>query len=202
MTKTVRKTTYQITQVPVAPCDDTGSGAATDYVVHWWPGQPDKEPFGKVRLYSDLNVKVFFSGDHVQAAASYWMYGDQAGGVYEALTQAMKERTKRAHRRPTQRELNKMIGKLKSTLTLSRSQARRFIKSAEWRKRDGGGVEVKYEGKWLHLCRTDLKDDVRTWTSWASDSDAHHMDHYRRTVHYGARITDHSFYIVDAVSDG
>lgn len=145
-------------------------------------------------------------GDKTPTDGGY-LYSDQATALHEALTMALKEMRRRRNRKPTQKEVDEFVGDFASTLTLNRNAAERFIKSAKWRKRKGGGVEVRYNGKWLHLCRTDLKDDVRTWTSAIAGPGidpniVNHIDHYRKTVAYGARITDRAFFIVDAFSDG
>lgn len=98
-------------------------------------------------------------------------------------------------------------GFFRAALDLDCRNTAAFLESAEWRPRDGGGVEVMHDGKWKHLCRTDLKDDVRTWTSFAfgpdgKRPDVHHIDYYRSGLPYGARITDDAFFVVDAYSDG
>lgn len=84
---------------------------------------------------------------------------------------------------------------------LNADKTKKVLEKAESRKRKGGGVEIKYKRKWLHLCRTDLKDDIRTWTSWSSHGNISSVGFYNKNV-YGARITKDAFFVIDRFSDG
>lgn len=73
----------------------------------------------------------------------------------------------------------------------------------EWNIAGDNKVYFNYNGKYLHLCRTDFKDDIRTWvesttTNYFSDP----LGYFAINCRYGARITDESFYVIDAYSDG
>lgn len=63
-----------------------------------------------------------------------------------------------------------------------------------------GGIEVKFQGEWWTLARTDLKDDVCTTISGQT------LDQYRDSAIFGARLKRgvgrQYFAVVDAYSDG
>lgn len=69
-------------------------------------------------------------------------------------------------------------------------------------------VQILIDGQWLHLCRTDLKDDVCTYT-YIDRNLEENRDYYLNQIRYGARIRkgdiDESFPIfavIDSFSDG
>lgn len=59
--------------------------------------------------------------------------------------------------------------------------------------------QVMVHGKWLNLCRTDLKDDIRTYDciSFAPGASAK-----TPKIVYGARLTKCSLCLIDSWSDG
>lgn len=68
--------------------------------------------------------------------------------------------------------------------------------------------QVKIDGRWLDLCRTDLCDDVRTSGAIpimprppaGLENVAQVMEQYDRC--FGARVTDDAIFIIDSYSDG
>lgn len=96
-------------------------------------------------------------------------------------------------------------------IQLTTSQARSVLRRVKWRARTkrGGGIEIWYRRKWLHLCHTDLVDDVCTWTSThraeddlESCDDPRHVDFYRSRCVYGARVGSEFFAVVQTLTDG
>ena len=61
-------------------------------------------------------------------------------------------------------------------------------------------TSIKFKGRWLRLCRTDLKDDVRTYVVLEDEEDP--VSYYRERIQYGARVSKTSFAVVDSFSDG
>lgn len=60
----------------------------------------------------------------------------------------------------------------------------------------GPVIEILYKERWLHLARTDLKDDVCTGRP------GYTLDKFKQLVRYGARISDDTFAVIDSLSDG
>ena len=95
-------------------------------------------------------------------------------------------------------------------VTLSVNEGRRVLAKARMRwnnKKNGWNysrrAEVYYGGKWLNLARTDLVDDVCTFSG---DDDAKELDELRQKymghIRYGVRVVNGRFSAVDHVSDG
>ncbi len=89
---------------------------------------------------------------------------------------------------------------------LSPSQAKRFLRSCESRVAIREGLQfaqVLHAGEWLTLCRTDLKDDVKTHGRVEVDFElAGVVQRYANIAAYGARVDDSTFAVIDAFSDG
>jgi hypothetical protein len=181
---------------------ESSNGGDVDFIVSWYSDKSD--PTAAIRLYRDGCIKfIWLDQERIKLKIDGWFYSDEAKGIHTALGMALKEGQRRSRKPLSQAELDAFIGnKEENNLTLNRSETIKFFRCARWRKREGGGVEVEYEGKWLHLCRTDLHDDIRTWSSWASHADINSVEYYRQRIAYGARITDDAFFVVDALSDG
>lgn len=68
-------------------------------------------------------------------------------------------------------------------------------------------IEVDINNEWMHLCRTDLKDDVCTWRPDEIPKDLEQVRQlYLNNIKYGARIRQYGnsvvFAIIDSYSDG
>src|SRR5712671_3891512 len=98
--------------------------------------------------------------------------------------------------------MDEFIGGLIKTLTLNKIETEEILNNVKWREHGNGGVEILYNDKWLRLCRTDLIDIIKTWIQFSSHSDPNHINFYKNSVAFGARVTDHVFAIVDRYSDG
>lgn len=194
---------FTVTKLPASPIVTEADKKANDYVVSWC----NKVEQGKikVRVYKDgVGATVMFLGDDTQKPCQFWAYFDVIKGLHGALSAILDDKKAARSVPPTQDELDKFIGPtLVKTLTHNRDATIAFLQNAQWRKREGGGVEVQYNGKWLHLCRTDLKDDIRTCAIASSHGDVNSMAFYfSGAVAYGSRVTDDAFFIVDSFSDG
>ncbi len=63
---------------------------------------------------------------------------------------------------------------------------------------------ILHDGKWKHLCRTDLCDDVATGACQIKTAEqwrAHYLDLLGRRA-YGGRYNDARFSIIDCFTDG
>jgi len=58
------------------------------------------------------------------------------------------------------------------------------------------GEEIFYGAVWRKIARTDLMDDIRTWSSDCKAA------RYVGKATRGARITDTHFFVIDCYSDG
>jgi hypothetical protein len=72
----------------------------------------------------------------------------------------------------------------------------------EWRSR-----QVKIDGTWYDLCRTDLCDDIRTWglipLAPSPPAELANTAQVNSECHtYGARVTADTIYVIDSLSDG
>lgn len=91
---------------------------------------------------------------------------------------------------------------------LSINETRAFLANAQTRIGKMRGhqnfdqVQVAYQGEWLGLCRTDLKDDVCTGGASNVTDAAAEVERYITKIRYGARIRDFSFAVIDSYSDG
>lgn len=86
---------------------------------------------------------------------------------------------------------------------LDEKEAKKFFASAETRVVDGH-PQIKHDGVWKKLARTDLMDDIRTSISFTTDK-AYHNDpvgYYVKRCHFGIRFGKHAVYVIDAYSDG
>lgn len=183
---------YQVVKHPVD--DQLG---AYDFVVSWLARPND--PIAKVRLYQDSCVKFFWlDKKRIELKIDGWFYSDEARGIHEALGMALKEAKKRMRRRQSQADIDDMesVRRLKHAVTLNRDETIKLMRSMRWRKAQRGGLEVEYDGKWLSLCRTDLIDNVGTTRCGTT------FEQYRRSVAFGARITDDTFFVIDQLTDG
>lgn len=67
--------------------------------------------------------------------------------------------------------------------------------------------QILWDGRWLDLCRTDLKDDVATG-SYECSRVRQWREYYLKRIHYGVRIVPSRkgyvgrWSVVDALSDG
>jgi hypothetical protein len=81
-------------------------------------------------------------------------------------------------------------------------------RSRNWMVSDEGKVLVKSrdDGSWWHLCRTDLSDNVVTWTESTTDAEywSDPLGKFAKSFHYGARIdiNEKVIAVVDALTDG
>jgi hypothetical protein len=65
-----------------------------------------------------------------------------------------------------------------------------------------GRVQVLVHNQWLHLCRTDLKDDVCTFShEESSDLEAVRIKYLEKIV-LGVRISPTTFAVIDSYTDG
>ncbi len=82
-------------------------------------------------------------------------------------------------------------------MDISPEDGRAIMETAEYRK-VGDRIEILYNDKWLHLCRTDLQDDVCTWIIGKD------VGFYKRAIRHGVRIKNGNatFAVIDAFSDG
>ena len=63
--------------------------------------------------------------------------------------------------------------------------------------RVGHEVEIFYNGAWMILGRTDLKDNICTSHPFRAS-----MEYYKSLIRYGARVTKNGFFVIDSWSDG
>jgi hypothetical protein len=90
--------------------------------------------------------------------------------------------------------------------TLKDKPTRYYEHPAEY-KSDGSlwspawqSIQVCHDGRWYHVCRTDLTDNVTTWGAIPFGGDGKCQIRYERS--YGARVTDDTIYVIDSWSDG
>ncbi len=89
---------------------------------------------------------------------------------------------------------------VEATKELLMSSDLRFRQVPGW----GTKADIKIDDKWLHLCRTDLKDDIRTSSAEGESSVEEVRKKYLQKIRYGARICDeHGYFaVIDSYSDG
>jgi len=94
----------------------------------------------------------------------------------------------------------------KSSIDINKHDALNFLNNCEFRVIDGDErnfyrPQVLYEGEWKDLCRTDLRDDVRTIIV-----EKHFLEdpisYFKKRCHFGARIYPGGFAVIDSLSDG
>ena len=84
---------------------------------------------------------------------------------------------------------------------LDKDSTREFLRNCHFRKGKawfGSQWEVFYNGKWLGLSRTDLKDDVGI----GCPKDQYSIEGLMRLCAYGARVKENSFCVITRYSDG
>ena len=89
--------------------------------------------------------------------------------------------------------------------TIGAAEAKRIISKSKIRilnnGDDGRLVQIKYGGRWLDFGSTDLLDDVRTTTAWATDAYFKSPKKHHQCL-FGARITKRGFFTIDSGTDG
>ena len=65
----------------------------------------------------------------------------------------------------------------------------------------GAAVEILYNGDWVHLARTDQKDDVCTGHIMTQSLEDE-IKFYRDKARLGARVREGCFAVIDSYSDG
>ncbi len=138
-----------------------------------------------------------------------YIYSDAASLVSEALVLLMQEKedqqaaSKRAHdhwqRTCTDTVFHGWAVDLSPAATFEALQGVEARLGQE--DKYGRMPEIKYKGKWLVLGRTDLKDDVRTSGYLTSDKVRDYIDGLAAS-NYGARVSDETFSVVDAMTVG
>lgn len=188
------------------------------------------EPFDNKQHGKGIAYTVKFSATHDSRTAILWANHDgnmtlefiskpymgesEARAVHLAFVLAFKDLARKRAKDQRKFASDKVQKEWTEghNVDLSRRDTIKILKSCKWRKRKSGGVEINYKGEWWHLCRTDLIDDVCTWTSYAWDGEhkpfnVNHLNYYAKTVAFGARLKRHddrgdqTFAIIDAVSD-
>jgi len=99
-------------------------------------------------------------------------------------------------------------------ITLLPDAARAFMATAKYRlikRRDSGlmfkapftynELKIKYDGKWLSVCRTDLMDDVATG-DFETRTREERIAAYTAGIVYGVRVSDRCFKVIDSATDG
>ena len=78
------------------------------------------------------------------------------------------------------------------------------VSEARWEATEYGNCKLmaKIGDKWLHVCRTDLLDDVCTFGVAFNCKADEAVRIYAQRVRYGARVDGNRFAVVDSVSDG
>src|SRR5580765_1651853 len=181
------------------PFDIEGIGKGTAYRYRWGENSPIKV---SALHHTDGSFTIIHHKDKVQDEVKFWNYSDTIEGLRDCISQAIRDNDIKRREDVSQSSLDEFIGEASKTLTLNRDQARLTLTYCKWRQREEGGVEILYNSRWLHLCRTDLYLDIRTWTSRASHGNPDSLSFYIDTVAFGARITEDAFFIVDSLSDG
>ena len=87
-------------------------------------------------------------------------------------------------------------------VTLGVRDGKKILRAAHLRIK-GHRVQILYDYQWLDLCRTDLMDDVATFTH---EDVTHGIEPIRRyyltRIHYGVRIDKRSWRVIDSATDG
>jgi len=175
------------------------------YCVSWGKEPREDEPY--LSVWADGSMSAVWNARGMEERI--FLYDDQWRGMIAALEQAMSDKKADRERQAAQ-WLAANCDKRKHysyavDLSINEAKAALTIAPLRWNQ---GMAEVCHDGKWLHLCRTDLSDDV--CTSGGEDGlDLETLRRkYLRGIRFGARLNHEKrpgysrFAVVDAFSDG
>lgn len=182
------------------------------YYVTFYGGEPKQGEHGDpyIEVWADGSISANYPIPGIENRI--WLYDDQWVGVIEGVKRAMEDKKEEIRRKREQWFLEN--GDKKEhwgyEVTWSINDARKLLSSApmRWGKEDywkHRTAEVQIDGKWLHLCRTDLADDVCTYGGHDFQEELDGLrEKYLRGIGYGARLTESGdgFAVVDSFSDG
>ena len=175
------------------------------YYATFFGGEPKKEG-----VYADPFIEVWADGSLTlhKGKDTVFLYDDQWSGIVLAITKAMDDkRIERAQQRERwYLENGDRTVHGGSEVTWSINEARKILNSSPMRWSQDGKhrTEIQVDGKWLYLCRTDLKDDVATYRGddWETGIEEVRQRYYQG-IRYGARLSENEgFCVVDSFSDG
>ena len=87
-------------------------------------------------------------------------------------------------------------------VTLNADEGKKILLATRLQIKDQR-VQIWYNQQWLNLCRADLKDDVGTFTHEDVTRGIERTRHYYLVrIHYGVRVDENSWRVIDSVSDG
>lgn len=162
-----------------------------------WGGVEPKADDPYLSVWADGSMTAVWGESKV------FLYDDQWDGIIGALRQAKNDKAAERVDRAAKwlAENGDKTEHYGAVVDLSINDAKRILASAPMRRISDGKAEV-YHGTWLHLCRTDLSDDVCTLDANDSKADLEQLrQHYLARIKFGARTNDR-FAVVDALSDG
>lgn len=122
--------------------------------------------------------------------------------IAEALMLLIREREENIRIRNAEREVErtqKVADTFGYHVDLNNLEAIAILSNCETITRDGR--VMVYVNGWKDLCRTDLKDDVCTWSPSKANS-KEQLEFYKKKVQFGARTDNGRFAVVDSFSDG
>jgi hypothetical protein len=188
------------------------------YYVTWYGGEPrELDPY--LSVWADGSMVIHTAQKPVvQDHSAVFLYDDQWRGMIAALEQAMRDKKEAQERRAAQwlAENSDKREHYGSPVDLSINEAKAALAAApmRWNEEENAWkyarlAEVYHDGKWLHLCRTDLADDVCTFGGEDEKLGLEDLRaKYLQGVQFGARLGSRRsadsgrFAVVDSFSDG
>lgn len=198
------------------------SGMWWDADVAMWIGRSEPIDYKRMLDYSVKAARQYLGNEslhpvipHIEAAEAF-LKATKSDFLVDAERAAAKKLEKPLRDYADQQWRAGMAGSIRrEKVALAEARKGKFIekpaaqaimKDAEYKtrkQRNRRWVDqfIKYQGKWLRICRVDLANQVAS-TIYGLDGAPPSFERWAKSIAYGVVATDEDWYIVDATTDG